>query len=208
MLLVNISKKGVEMELIKKLETRRNMKGRMCRWGLYKCPKCFSVTERQVGTQGKTCSYKCRSNAIKHGDARKSGQARLHSVWAGMKSRCNSPNDTAFKYYGGKGIQVCEQWKEYPRFKSWAMNNGYKDTLTIDRISSEGDYTPSNCRFITQGENTRRATRKLTIKDANNIRCLLGIDEVGRGSVAKMYGVGGSTIARIARGETYMGVSV
>lgn len=70
-------------------------------------------------------------------------------LWKGMKARCNCPSQKCYKYYGGKGVKVCEQWSEdFDSFHQWAINNGYSGELTIDRIDSDMDYEPSNCRWV------------------------------------------------------------
>lgn len=78
-----------------------------------------------------------------HGES----DTRLHSIWKAMRKRCNNPHDSAYNYYGGKGIKVCEEWDDFTSFKEWAMANGYSDDLTIDRIDSDKDYCPQNCRW-------------------------------------------------------------
>ena len=94
---------------------------------------------------------------IKHGATHEP----LYDVWAAMKRRCYNPNVTGYKYYGGKGVTICDEWREdYAKFKAWAYANGYEPGLTIDRIDSNGDYEPSNCRWITFAENRARAHRK------------------------------------------------
>ena len=68
-----------------------------------------------------------------------------------MRSRCRNQNDIKnWKHYGGRGIRVCAEWDaNYLTFKSWALSNGYKDRLTLDRINNDGNYEPSNCRWVT-----------------------------------------------------------
>lgn len=90
---------------------------------------------------------------------------RLFVAWVHMKQRCNNPKDHAFKYYGGRGIKVCDEWQhDFVAFRDWAMSNGYAENLTIDRIDVNGDYCPENCRWITiqdQQKNKRDNTKVL-----------------------------------------------
>lgn len=65
---------------------------------------------------------------------------RLHRIWSGMKTRCNNPNVKKYERYGARGISVCDEWSEYAPFKTWALEHGYADNLTIDRIDNNGNY--------------------------------------------------------------------
>lgn len=94
----------------------------------------------------------------KHGESH-AHRTRLYSIWNGMRQRCENPNRAAYKLYGGKGVSVCDEWKDYQKFKAWAEANGYADNLSIDRIDSNGNYCPENCRWITLSENVARANK-------------------------------------------------
>lgn len=81
---------------------------------------------------------------------------RIHKIFKGMIRRCYSPNDKSYRWYGAKGIIICEEWLNHPeKFEEWALTNGYQKDLTIDRINSDKDYCPENCRWITAIDNSK-----------------------------------------------------
>lgn len=87
-------------------------------------------------------------------------QTRLYKIYQGMKMRCYNPKNPRYSSYGAKGVKVCDEWlKNFMNFYNWAINNGYQNDLSIDRINVDGNYEPINCRWATnkmQGTNTTR----------------------------------------------------
>lgn len=104
------------------------------------------------------CSARLKAYRKRNGADGRS-KTRLHSIWAGMKERCLSPGSHAYALYGGRGITVCDEWRNsFDAFRDWALTHGYSEDLSIDRIDVDGDYCPENCRWadaITQSNNTR-----------------------------------------------------
>lgn len=91
---------------------------------------------------------------------------RLYSIWSGMKTRCSNPKQLAYKDYGGRGILICDDWiKDFKNFYDWAINNGYEEELTLDRIDVDDNYKPENCRWITFGDQAwnKRCSIKQTV---------------------------------------------
>ena len=122
------------------------------------CMDCGIVLDVRVDSgRGRSCTCVLAYNAVrKHGYTthKYTGVHRLYSIWCGMKDRCKNDTHIGWMHYGGKGISVCDEWQMFIPFKDWSLCNGYENDLTIDRIDSNGNYEPTNCRWITQSENT------------------------------------------------------
>jgi len=117
--------------------------------------KTVNLTDLKYGhTKSCGCYWNLQhANSITtHGMSR----TRLYHIWGSMIYRCNNPNSKDYKNYGLRGIAVCNEWKhDYTLFHDWAINNGYSDHLSIDRINVDGDYTPDNCRWATNAMQMR-----------------------------------------------------
>ena len=117
--------------------------------------------------------------------------SRLYHIWRGLRTRCNFDKSKDYNNYGGRGINVCEEWKNsFQNFYDWAIKNGYQEHLTIDRIDVNGNYCPENCRWAdidTQARN-KRNTVNITINGETKCSAdwsrILGIS---RHTVKKRY---------------------
>lgn len=124
---------------------------------VYKC-KCDCGNVKNVrGThlrQGRVKSCGClKAEQETHGND------RIAHIWMHMKNRCYNPKSTSYKNYGARGITICDEWiNDFFAFKKWALENGYNDKLSIDRIDNNGGYEPTNCKWssdVEQGRNRR-----------------------------------------------------
>lgn len=132
-----------------------------------KCGKTFINQPSDTSGLCWDCSHKAVAQShTKHNESPDTGKkaSRLYRIWLGMKARCYIPTASGYKCYGARGIKVCPEWNDYLAFKNWALLNGYKENLTIERKDVNGDYEPGNCCWIThkeQMQNTRK-TIKIT----------------------------------------------
>lgn len=127
------------------------------------CGKTVVVHQQNLKS-GHTSSCGCYNSEVASGALKTHGLSgtRLYTIWHDMIYRCYNDNHRSYKDYGGKGIIVCEEWKDdFEAFRNWALQNGYKDNLSIDRIDSDKNYCPENCRWATNIQQANNTSRNL-----------------------------------------------
>lgn len=176
------------------------------------CDNCHCPIERAPstcnakGSKRNFCSRRCmgeyRSNqlgkaahAFRHGGK----GTRIYGLWKNIKTRCFNSSVPHFKYYGGRGILMCDLWaRDFEAFRTWSVANGYNDTLQIDRINNDGNYEPKNCRWVTAKEN-RRNTPSFVRTEGMEIQ-VLALVRAGCSypQIARRLSISKSTVFRIA----------
>ena len=141
-----------KLVVLKRLENHVDKHGTRSRW-LCQCD-CGNITIADGGRLRQDKKHSCgclqREATSKATSTHHATGSRLHNLWRAMKARCYIPSCSNYSYYGGRGIQVCCEWKnDFSAFRDWALANGYADDLSIDRIDPDDDYKPSNCRWTT-----------------------------------------------------------
>lgn len=154
--------------VLKRLPNRKK-----CRYWLCRC-ECGVKKSVSGSSLAKGTSTSCGCHRKKYlSDLNKSHGdygTKLYRCWASMKRRCDNKNCSAFKHYGERGITYLTEWSDYENFKQWALQSGYQDNLTIDRIDNDGDYEPDNCRWISM--ELQSQNRRSTVLNPEKVRYL------------------------------------
>ena len=157
----------------------------------YLC-RCDCGTEKEVNrghlSSGKILSCGCFHREQLGNMRRKHGKSgynreRLYTIWLNMKHRCYNPKNNHYKNYGARGITICDEWLEdYMAFRDWSYSHGYEEKiresgrndLTRDRIDNDGNYEPSNCRWVTNKENCLNKQNTMSDEERYNICPICG----------------------------------
>lgn len=127
-----------------------------CECGNYKIVRTSDIKRSHVKSCG--CSFNGKPKKNTHGN-------RLYNIWYNMKRRCLKPDNKDYKNYGSRGITICDEWlADFLNFYNWAINNGYQENLTIERIDVNGNYEPNNCTWVTIQEQLNNQRRNKKIK--------------------------------------------
>lgn len=144
------------LTVLERADDRVNKKGKhsimwkcLCECGNIKVISRNSLLSHNVQSCGCLRAEKTRERRFRHGLR----NTQLYRAWSNIKTRCYNPKKDTYAYYGGKGITMCQEWlNNFMAFYNWSMNNGYKKGLTIDRLNPNGNYEPSNCRWVTASQ--------------------------------------------------------
>ncbi len=153
----------LHLDLVMKPNGKRRQVGTyLCYCGNEFTSDAYTVTSGAV----RSCGCYNRKLVTNRNKIHGKSSLRLYTIYHNMKARCNNPKHTNFKDYGGRGIKICKAWNTYLVFEKWALSNGYKENLTLDRrINSQG-YKPSNCRWVSKiiQANNRRVAKTVGVR--------------------------------------------
>lgn len=156
-----------------------------------RCSACGSITAvypQHVikGTQ-KSCHCGKARNAKKIATRHGERWTRLYTVWLRMRDRCNNPNNPRYNRYGGRGISVCDEWNDFRKFEEWAVQNGYSDELTIERVDINQGYCPNNCCWIPMKKQARNRSNNTFYKIGDEEKTLAEWCEIYKAPYYTVY---------------------
>lgn len=171
-------------------ETRKTYWACQCECGNVKVVRSDSLQSGAIRSCGCLKKQQDRANLTANHSHKMSG-TRIYWIWQGLKGRCYNPHDARYERYGGRGITVCDEWKNsFESFYDWAIANGYSESLTIDRRDNDKGYSPDNCRWATNKEQSNNRSTNIRITIGNATKSLTEwceIFELDFGTVVERY---------------------
>lgn len=159
------------LTVLKEVEKSKNRRQFLCKCDCGKIGtyKLILLTTEQT----KSCGCLRKNTFVERNTFHGKSRTKLNSVWQAMKQRCYNSNNLNFPYYGGRGISVCDEWKNSMiDFYNWAINNGYKEGLSIERKNVDGNYEPSNCVWVEMKVQSRNKTANVFIEFNGENLCM------------------------------------
>lgn len=175
-----------------------NTKGGRAQW----ICKCDCGAKKIVSgpnlLNGSTKSCGCLARETKPQYVHGLSHTRLHYIWRSMKERCYIPHYKAYKNYGARGIVMCDEWRDnFLAFYNWSMEHGYEENLSIDRIDTNGNYCPENCRWVTCSTQNRNKRNNVHITINGKTKVLKDWCNIYHISIQTVF-------ARVKRGMSYI----
>lgn len=184
------------LTVLSRAETKKDRKARwlcLCDCGAETVALGYSLrngTTKSCGCYKREQIAQAGRSNVTHGLS----HTRLYAIWSGMIRRCHNPRSTRFEYYGGRGIEVCPEWREdFMAFREWSLSNGYQDDLSIDRKDNDEGYSPNNCRWATDGEQANNMS-------SNTLICFNGKTQNMKQWAAELGISYAALVSRFARG--------
>lgn len=156
--------------VIERLGKKPGITGRAIYW-LCECD-CGSIVEVSGVELRRGNTVSCGCYSIDRSTIHNGRHTRLYSIWGTLVKRCENNKYKGYKNYGGRGITLCKEWREFKNFQKWARESGYEDTLTIDRIDNNGNYCPENCRWVDMKVQNRNKRSNRIISFGNDACCM------------------------------------
>ena len=207
---INVGDKIAKLTILREVESNITPCGTRQRKFLCKC-ECGNEIVRSMQTlvKGAKTSCGCDHTSYIQKYFNKESKSFLYSTWVGMRQRCENPNNSSYKNYGARGISVCKEWDEnFLAFEKWAKESGAKKGLTIDRIDLNGNYEPSNCRWVdavTQANN-KRSNRLIDYNgEVHTVMEWSRITGINEGTIRSRLDNYGCTIGQALGYEEYIG---
>lgn len=156
------------------------LKGRMTRWlcrcdcGKTKLASGADLLTKHTRSCGCLHSETARKTIVSTNKTHGKTHTRLFSIWTNMRTRCYNVRNKTYQWYGKRGIKICDEWRDnFQAFYDWAIENGYKQNLSIDRINNDGDYCPENCRWTTTKAQMRNTSKTVNFTTSDGVtKCL------------------------------------
>lgn len=191
---LDLTKRRIGRLFVIKEAPSRRCNGVLVRYWLCQCDcgnlvEVFTSSLRRAELAGiGSCGCLHKELLSKRRRSHGSSKTLLYERWQGIRARCYNPNHRAYKNYGGRGIEVCQEWRnDFHAFQKWALDNGYNTKLSIERKDTNGPYSPDNCKFATRTEQGRNKRNNLMIEYQNQIKSLPEWCEILNKSYVAIY---------------------